>query len=302
MPPDGGSDVPPGGHTAASTALERVACMLCGREDEEPLFTKDGFQIVRCRGCGLVYVNPRLTVDALAALYHGQAISPTAYYVRTERQDEKSFAARLRLLERHHPPGSLLDLGCGTGAFSAVARARGWQTTGLDVNAQSIARCHQRGLDAICDVFPSRALAGRSFDVIVMNDFIEHLPDSGAALSAAAELLGPSGVLFIATPDIGSLMARLTGQRWLHLKPNEHLVYFDRRTIEALLTGRGFHVEYLHSVGRVRNLAVALEKVRAYGELPSRLARALVPRWLAERVNVPLNPGDEMAVVARRTC
>lgn len=281
--------------------IEWVACALCGREDDEALFQKDGFAIVRCRACGLVYVNPRLTMAALMDLYNRQQISPAAYYVRTERQDERSFAARVRLIERYRPPGSLLDLGCGPGVFSAVARARGWRTVGLDVNPQSVARCTSRGLEAICDVFPSAALAGRSFDVIVMNDFLEHLPDPAAALRAAAELLAPAGLLFITTPDIGSLVARASGRRWLHLKPNEHLLYFDRRTIAALLARAGFRIEYLRSVGRIRNLGVALEKLRLVAALPARIGKALIPAAVAERVNLPINPGDEMAVVARWT-
>ena len=113
-------------------------------------------------------------------------------------------------------------------------------------------------------------------------------------------MLAAGGVVFISTPDIGSAMARLTRLRWLHLKPNEHIVYFDRRTIAALLEKSGFRVVHLRSVGRVRNLGVAIEKLRAYGEWASRIGQALVPRWLAERVNVPLNPGDEMAVIAVR--
>ena len=284
--------------TIAAGALERVACAVCGGTEAAPLFDKDGFAIVRCRGCGLVYVNPRLTPAALAALYQGQEISPAAYYVRTARQDEASFAQRLALIERFREPGALLDLGCGPGTFSAVARGRGWRPLGLDVNPRSIAHCHERGLEAICDVFPSAALDGRRFDAIVMNDFLEHLPDPGAALEAAGALLAPGGVLFVTTPDVGSLMARVSGPRWLHLKPNEHLNYFDRVTIDRLLTRAGYRVKYLRAIGRIRNLAVALEKMRAYGELASAVARLLIPARVAERVNFPFNPGDEMVVIA----
>ena len=285
---------------AEEGAREQVACAVCGATDAAPLFEKDGFSIVRCRGCGLVFVNPRLIPAALAALYEGQEISPAAYYMRTARQDELSFAPRLSLIERFRDPGTLLDLGCGPGTFSAVARSRGWRPVGLDVNPQSVAHCHELGLEAICDVFPSPALAQRRFDVVVMNDFLEHLPDPGAALEAAGALLAPGGVLFVTTPDVGSLVARLSGVRWLHLKPNEHLNYFDRVTIDRLLTRTGYRVKYLRAIGRVRNLAVALEKMRAYGELASTVARLLVPPRLAERINLPLNPGDEMVIIAGR--
>jgi 2-polyprenyl-3-methyl-5-hydroxy-6-metoxy-1,4-benzoquinol methylase len=281
------------------TSLEHITCPLCDGRDAQPWLQKDGFAVVRCAGCGLAYVNPRLTPAALTALYHEQVISPTDYYVRTAAQDERSFAARVRLIERFRTPGTLLDVGCGPGTFSLAARARGWQTTGLDLNPRSVAHCERLGLEVVCDGFPSAAVDGRQFDVVVMNDFLEHVTDPVAVLHAAKALLRPEGVLFISTPDIGSPVARLTGRRWLHLKPNEHLVYFDRRTIRSLLARVGLRVEYLRAMGRFRNLGVALEKARAYGELPSRIARALVPAWLATRVNVPINPGDEMAVVAR---
>jgi hypothetical protein len=93
-------------------------------------------------------------------------------------------------------------------------------------------------------------------------------------------------------------MARITRGRWLHLKPNEHLVYFNRRTIRTLLERTGFRVEHVQSIARIRNLGVALDKVAAYGEFASRVGQALVPRWLADRVNLPINPGDEMALIA----
>jgi 2-polyprenyl-3-methyl-5-hydroxy-6-metoxy-1,4-benzoquinol methylase len=281
-----------------TAALEHVACPLCGGRDDEPVRTKDGFAIVRCRSCGLVYVNPRLPVGDLVQLYSDQVISPAAYYVRTEATDERSFAARIALIERWKKPGRLLDLGCGPGTFSVAARARGWTTIGLDVNATSVAHCRARGLEVIAGAFPHPELAGQTFDVVAMNDFLEHLTDPIAALRTVRSLVAPGGIVFISTPDVGSTMARVTGGRWLHLKPNEHIVYFDRTTIARALADSGFRILHVRSIGRLRNLGVALEKGAAYGELPTRVARALVPRWLADRVNLPINPGDEMAVIA----
>lgn len=281
-----------------TTVHDVVACPLCAARDDEPVLHKDGFAIVRCRRCNLAYVNPRLSLSTLARLYGDQVISPAAYYVRTEQADERSFAARIALIQRWRKPGRLLDLGCGPGAFSMVARAHGWSTLGLDINATSVALCRERGLDVIAGTFPHQDLATRRFDAVAMNDFLEHMPEPVVALRAVRELLDPGGVVFISTPDIGSLVARVTGEWWSHLKPNEHLVYFDRRTIRRLLEETGFRVEHVQSIGRIRNLGVAIEKIAAYGELPSRIARAVVPEWLADRVSVPINPGDEMAVIA----
>lgn len=284
----------------ATWTLETVACPLCGLDVHDAFLARDGFNIVRCHGCGLAYVNPRLPPGALTTLYLEQHISPAAYYIRTERQDELSFRTRLRLIERYRPPGTLLDLGCGPGTFSAVARSSGWQTQGIDLNPVSVAYCHDRGLDAVCDGFPSQTLDGTCFDVIVMNDFIEHVPDPVHVLTAARELLAPDGILFVTTPDIGSPVARLFGRHWLHLKPNEHLTYFDRGTIALLLEKTGFQLRWLRSMGRVRNLGVALEKLANYAPLPSRVLQRIIPRSVADRACMRFNPGDEMVVIAGR--
>src|SRR3990167_11388688 len=53
---------------AAGSHLERVSCCLCGSDDAKVLFQaadkmfterRETFRTVRCRNCGLVYLNPR---------------------------------------------------------------------------------------------------------------------------------------------------------------------------------------------------------------------------------------------------
>ena len=181
-----------------------------------------------------------------------------------------------------------------------VARDRGWTTRGLDVNAESVGYCHDAGLDVVCGMFPNEAFDGEEYDAAVMSDFIEHVTEPLAVLRATAERLVPGGLLFITTPDVGSPLARAAGGRWPHLKPVEHLTYFSRPTIRAMLDRAGFDVVALKSMGRFRNLGLAIDRLSHFSARLSRVGRALIPKRLAERVHVPLNPGDEMAILARR--
>jgi SAM-dependent methyltransferase len=292
------------GPEVAAESLERVACPLCGERRDELRWEKDGFRIVTCAACSLVYVNPRLSMQALGKLYNDQVISYAHYYVKTAPEDARSFARRLDLIERHlapgRVPGRLLELGCGPGTFMKVARERGWSVRGIDVNAEAVAHCHAAGLDVIAGTFPHAAFEGQRFDVAVMSDFIEHVTDPRAVLAATRAHLVVDGLLFLTTPDVGSPLARAAGLRWPHLKPLEHLTYFSRPTLRALLDRAGFEVLFLRSMGRVRNLGLALERLEHFSWRAARVARALVPTALAERLNLPLNPGDEMAALARR--
>jgi 2-polyprenyl-3-methyl-5-hydroxy-6-metoxy-1,4-benzoquinol methylase len=279
--------------------MELVACAVCGRHDDEPLYEKDGFQVVRCRRCRLMYVNPRLTMDTLAELYNDQKISWSSYYVQWADGFKRSFGERLALIEKHRAPGRLLDLGCSTGSFMEVAIERGWTARGLDVNRESVQHAREVGLDVICGTFPHPELDGAEFELAVMSDFIEHVPDPRQVLKATRELLAKDGYLFLTTPDAGALVARLTGRRWWHLKPTEHLVYFDRKTIRELLADCGFEIVDVRAMGRVRNLGLAIDLLQGYSRGLHRVSRALVPKRMAERVFIPMNPGDEMGVLAR---
>jgi 2-polyprenyl-3-methyl-5-hydroxy-6-metoxy-1,4-benzoquinol methylase len=275
-----------------------VSCPLCGRDEADPYCLKEGFHIMRCRACTLVYVNPRLSLAALDRMYNAQTISSTQYYVQSAADDAPSFHRRLRWIEEHRSPGRLLDVGCGPGTFMSVAREHGWKVRGVDINAASIARCIEIGLDAVNGPFPHPALIDERFDAVVLNDVIEHLPEPKPALSHVRSMLAPGGILFLSTPDIGAAVARLSGVRWLHLKPVEHLTYFDRSTIARLLADTGFEVLRVGAIGRNRSVGLLLERLATYSGAVSRGALRLLPRW-ASRVSFPFNPGDEMAVLAR---
>jgi len=45
--------------------LERVPCNICESEAADVLYSMDPHKIVKCKDCGLVYVNPRLKEEAL---------------------------------------------------------------------------------------------------------------------------------------------------------------------------------------------------------------------------------------------
>lgn len=276
-------------------------CPLCLSVASELLYTKQEMRVVRCALCGVAYVNPRLTQPAQEELYASQAISPTSYYTHEFRYDRRTFRSRLRLLHHYsRPPGCLLDLGSGVGAFAVAAREYGWHPIVVDCNLDSVKECWERGLVVRHGVYPYsvRLEKDAPFDVIVMNDFLEHLADPLTGLKTARELLTPTGTLMLSTPDIGSFLAWLLGKHWIHLKPREHLVYFDRRTLTAALQIAGFEVLEIAVATRVHSLGTAVEKAAAYAPRLSRVASRALPQWV-KRIGVPFKFCDEMLVIAR---
>jgi 2-polyprenyl-6-hydroxyphenyl methylase/3-demethylubiquinone-9 3-methyltransferase len=100
---------------------------------------------------------------------------------------------------------TLLDIGCGGGLLSEPMARLGFAVTGADASERNIgtARAHaaQTGLEIEYLDTTAEALVaqGRSFDVVLNMEVVEHVADVGAYLAACTQLLKPGGVTFVAT-------------------------------------------------------------------------------------------------------
>lgn len=244
--------------SAPSAEQPRVAaCPLCGHEHLVYQFTHGATPMVRCDGCGLLMRNPQPSDAQLAAIY------TDAYFLGTAPAGEAAglgFEKEVNALKRATAAGyldrveayrgwtpetrkgkTLLEIGSGLGNLLLEARQRGYQVTGVEFAASSVARANARlGQDVVVQgTVESARLQDGTFDVCVFADVIEHTRDPLAVVTRAWELLAPGGTLFVAIPSLDSWSARLMRQSWMEFK-TEHLFYFDSRTLESLLVRAGF--------------------------------------------------------------
>ncbi|HII29972.1 hypothetical protein COT48_01515 [Candidatus Woesearchaeota archaeon CG08_land_8_20_14_0_20_47_9] len=231
--------------------LVGVSCSLCGSNHHRLLFKKRGnfykipFCIVRCMRCGLVFVNPRLSDKAITVLYDddyfkGEGFDPIARYEAGEAnalQKKAEAAAVLRtaeLVTGISPPMKLVDVGCGVGNMLEVASNLGYDVLGIDAAAHAVSMARRRGFNAICGKLDEIGI-DRKFDVAVMTETVEHLPNPKQVVDAVHRALNPGGWFIILTGNVASLEARLFSSSWEYFKPEGHLSYFSPSTMGLLL-------------------------------------------------------------------
>ena len=99
----------------------------------------------------------------------------------------------------------MLDIGCGRGEFLEMMRAAGVAARGIDLSAESVALCRQKGLDAeVADLFEYLARQPEeSLDGIFCSQVVEHLPPERLPemIRLAASRLARDGTIAIETPN-----------------------------------------------------------------------------------------------------
>lgn len=255
--------------TTAEGVLTLNTCPLCRGQDFRLLATpghwigeevflplRGRIGLVRCRSCGLVFVNPRPAPEVLEAFYQGDRYSCHQPAGPGAAVNQKA-AHILEILRHCRPdghPGRLLDFGCGAGDFIAEAAREGWNARGFEPGTEGRNTCVSRGLRVVGTV---QELPSAQFDFIALNHVFEHLGDHAATLQELQRLLAPGGRVYIEVPNAGSLRARLSlplFSRRLGFDERYrafpiHLCYFDQRTLRRLLESHGFHVERMLTSG-----------------------------------------------------
>lgn len=253
---------------AGPVAKVDVACPHCESADAVPLWrtreheyagtSDEEFDFVRCRGCGLVRLDPRPDVSELGRIY------PPDYYaynlIAEDGAGEEGLADRLKrrmyqrrlgsLIDRLAKPGTLrvLDVGCADGRLLDWYRSSPvggkLETHGIELDERAAAIARRRGHRVVSGRFElDRELEPGSFDLILAYHVIEHVADPLAFAHRAAELLAPGGLLVVATPNWDSPDARRLAGLWGGNHCPRHWTLYDERTLRDLGARVGLAVE-----------------------------------------------------------
>lgn len=249
--------------TSSDEAQEEIDCPLCGAHKpildlvaRDRLFWRPGtYNIVRCAECSMRYVSPRPTLTALGAHY------PENYFIYKKPEDDPAWLRPfVRWLDNAHyravlariesvigeimPEMKLVDVGCGMNLLLANAKElRGCEGIGVDFKPEVAAYVRDvRKMPCVDGTLEQAHFADASFDLVTMNEYLEHEPYPGAVLREARRITKPGGHISIEVPFSDGLPARMFGKFWSQVDAPRHLMHFTKPTITEMLRRAGYEV------------------------------------------------------------
>jgi SAM-dependent methyltransferase len=237
----------------------RVACYNCGSTDERPYATENGWKLVKCASCGLLYVNPRPTDDEI---YRGTQIG---LHQGEHPLESKSRYLAVKVALYHQVLTDIygsaigaggvswLDVGCGYGELLETLKRFGIEAKGLELNLHKRAAARSKGLDV--DDF-DLSTHNKSYDVISLLNVYSHLPNPPDFLGLIRQRLRPDGEVLLETGDTANLPSHR------HTRPfglPDHLSFASEQILSSVLKSSGFSVI---SVTRYPAVNLAFMKMR----------------------------------------
>jgi len=204
---------------------------------------------VQCPACGLVFLNPRPLGNLVEEFYrenydeaYGQAEASSDRHPVFE-----SVMRRLGLYRQ--PPGRLLDVGCGDGAFLSLCRSAGWACYGLELSKKAALRAARRGLTVLPPDWLEQTGEREPFDVITLVNVLETVTNPASLLSQVAGALRPSGLVVIRATNGAFHLPMRRPARWVGSRYDQafHLFLYSPQALRSLLKGIGLDTIAIHN-------------------------------------------------------
>ena len=230
-----------------SPETEVVACPICASssvEDVADLYDDRygyprAFRLFLCQPCGHRFLGgARFSDEEIRSLYSDyyprRHLREADYRPHAQRNGfivwlDGARASAFRWVPRDV---RVLDIGCGFGQSLGYHADRGCEVWGVesDENVKRIAKC--RGFNVRIGVFDSADFPKAYFDVVTLDQVIEHMRDPAATMAGVQTVLKPGGIAILSTPNPDGWGARVFRRYWINWHAPYHLHLFSRRSME----------------------------------------------------------------------
>lgn len=262
--------------------FEKRLC-LCGRDDAQRLVSHGRYGEMHpvgiCRHCGLIYASPYFDAKSLIKFYGSdqyRQLYDGVDFMEIARTRLKEGWGReiLGLVSMAKPcSSSVVEIGCAAGWNLATFQRAGYVVRGYEYTKTLVEVGQEFGLD----IREGGAFdADGQYDVVIVNQVLEHVPDFDVFVHQLKRLMRPDGVLYIAVPDLETYGPGQFQSAHCHYFTRQTLAHYIGRlglfadALPSVLDGVAFHGLFRQKPGDIPPLAGEYE----------RMSRIIAPRRL----------------------
>jgi 2-polyprenyl-3-methyl-5-hydroxy-6-metoxy-1,4-benzoquinol methylase len=212
------------------------SCDCCGADDWTYLFTENSLSLGCCAECRLHYVRPmpslrqRIT-EMESSHFAGSLVTSRAeVHLAQERQIRLALESYVALAHRFAPAGKWLDIGCGTGTFMTLVRARGIESEGIELTRERRdVALRETGGPVYDQPLEDLDLPPSSFAAVTLINVFSHLTSPTETLTCIRRVLMPDGIILLRTGEIGPNVRKRHVYSW---DLGDHLYFLGEQTAE----------------------------------------------------------------------
>jgi len=228
-------------------------CKICGNtmfdhfmEVNDYFLTNEKFNLVKCKNCELVFVNPQPSHHDIAKYYnspnyisHSGTNKGIINWVYTKIRNY-THQKKLKLVSAFSSGKTILDIGCGSGELLFLFKKNNWDTLGVEPNDNARTFSQKQYQLNVLKEEEIDQIGSHSKDVISMWHVLEHVHDLNKRLIEIKRILKNNGVVFIAVPNMESFDATSYNAFWAAYDVPRHLYHFTPATMRKLLEKHHF--------------------------------------------------------------
>lgn len=223
------------------SATDKYHCPACLSESFIKIGTKNNFVLECCTDCRTTFTKVIFeheeTAEEIKELYDH-------YYdfasFKLHPAAEISLQKIVETFKDFRQTGNLLDIGFGEGGMLSIAEKNNWKCFGTELSPQSLKYGEEKGWTVSNDASVDERFPKEGFDVVTMIELIEHVPNPDFFFETAFSMLRPGGLLFLTTPNTGSINRRWLGTDWSVISPPEHITIWSSNGMKKALKRNHF--------------------------------------------------------------
>lgn len=221
-----------------------VNCYNCGSDQNSFYASENGFILVKCSDCGLLYVTPRPRNDEIHrahqyGIHQGEsALNMTGAYSVARSRAYRNILKDLYKTELTQERRTWLDIGCGHGEFltALIEFSDQVRAKGLEPNVHKQESAQSRGLDVTYFDIKSHK---QKYDVVSLLNVYSHLPNPPEFFASCRNLLNSGGELLLQTGDAAHLSA---DEMYRPMLLPDHLSFASKEIVSSILKRCGFGI------------------------------------------------------------